>query len=160
MAQVAVSSAGPPSLWDLFCPPCPSTFLWHTLLWHNMVVCGMERYAVWHCGIVKHGASPPSPSILFLPVKQGSPGRFPEEKCLQKFDLVFNRCKKMILVKAHKAIACTGCHNCGSDWRNVVEQLKICREICPGLRRRLLEALNGCPLSVDSSPRCTSTCHS
>ena len=73
-----------------------------------MVVCGMERYAVWHCGIVKHGASPPSPSILFLPVKQGSPGRFPEEKCLQNFDLVFNGCKKVILVKAQKAIiACT-----------------------------------------------------
>ena len=73
---------------------------------------------MWHCGIVKHGASPPSPSILFLPVKQGSPGRFPEEKCLQNFDLVFNKCKKVILVKAQQAIACTqlwvGLEKCSS----------------------------------------------
>ena len=39
-------------------------------------------------GFVWYGGSPPSPSpsILFLLVKQGSPGRFPTEKCLQNLE--------------------------------------------------------------------------
>ena len=83
-------------------------FVWFCMVWCN----SMEWYGMVWCkwnGFIQYGAKygmvwngtewskpSPSPSIPFLLVKQGSPGRFPAEKCLHNFlDFrFFNRGKR------------------------------------------------------------------
>ena len=100
--QVAASPAGPPSQFFATLPSYLSLLHFSTIS-HGMVHAISFRvvyccYVVWFCiivwfratlyGFVWYGGSPPSPSppILFLLVKQGSPGRFPTEKCLQNLE--------------------------------------------------------------------------